>query len=73
LTTDRDFDHDSRSCSRCDGGEQCSGCGHFRDDVDDFGPSWYCTDCELAITRWREAEQDLRWFEERGLLNGESP
>jgi hypothetical protein len=37
---------------------QCHGCGHGRDDVWDYDIGYYCTDCVIAIERWRRARAE---------------
>jgi hypothetical protein len=58
------IEHDHHtSCTGCTNsgeGYQCHGCGHWRDAVTDYSHGYYCTDCVIAITCWRRAEDAYR-------------
>jgi hypothetical protein len=64
MTTD--YAH-AADCTRCDApGDDpeddvglCHGCGHWRSDIWDYSHGYYCTDCRLAIQRWRSAEAEM--------------
>jgi hypothetical protein len=68
MTTPNADDHThAAGCAGCDwpgDGEAgiCHGCGHWRVVVWDYSHGYYCTDCRLAIGRWRRAEAEMAGY-----------
>lgn len=65
TVTEEDYEH-AEGCTGCHTVENnypnylCHRCGHWRNDTSDYSHGYYCTDCVLAIHRWREAEDEYR-------------
>jgi hypothetical protein len=59
--TAADYSH-AKGCTGCAATEDsylCHGCGHWRTDIWDYSHGYYCTDCRLAIQRWRRADAEM--------------